>query len=812
MAKNIKRHISHLKSSGTTLPSASDLVYGEIAVGYLKDNEALFIKNSNDEIVPFTSAAYEECYADRRAISSAVGDTEITVTLSDISDSVCSGRTLTVKHASGSTQSGFKKLASDSYGHITGGTAVTLSDLTGLGVLSGITGGSGVTVSAKANASQTVYATLSSYTKSTYAAATGDTSGREYAVRLDKNGVLSVNVPWTNDNSGYVPTGRTITTASGLTGGGNLNANLTIGHSNNVTPGTASGTSSSTLSHGGTFKIPTITYDGQGHVTATGQTELTLPGNDNYITSVEGISGISASVTSGKLTVKHTNSITAGSAKTSTTSATGISTGNTAVKIPSIAYDAHGHITNTAETTVNFSVAKATTAKYGAVMVATTTGTNNSDIVMTQSAVTKAIEDSFAAQDAMRYKGTLSSKTQFESLSNYKVGDTYKVATAFTTTSGVKLEIGDMVIAEKDDASFNVSDFNFIQANLDPTQYVLTSRTVTTASGLTGGGDLSSNRTIGLEATTVSAGTYGPSANVTGSNNTTILVPQITVDAYGRVTSLSSRTYTSVDHTYTVNNGTFTISGDGTSVASTSANANTNSGLNIKPGTNVAVTTGTNEITISATDTNYYTSGLTVTTATTSNTITVKGTNSGVTGTAVLSAATTSAAGLMASADKTALNNLNPLSGKVSTLSAITATSTAINSLTGSVGTMAFQNTSSYSSATQVNTALGNKQDKATSGTAAQLSAGTDTTQRVWTAKELKNGIVALGYEANQNAYSNIKIGSTTLAAASTTDTVEFAVTNTKGTDGLTISGTNGGVGADKVTINLGDIECGDYA
>jgi hypothetical protein len=55
----------------------------------------------------------------------------------------------------------------------------------------------------------------------------------------------------------------------------------------------------------------------------------------------------------------------------------------------------------------------------------------------------------------------------------------------------------------------------------------------------------------------------------------------------------------------------------------------------------------------------------------------------------------------------------------------------------------------------------------------------------------------------NQNAYSNIKIGSTTLAAASTTDTVEFATTNTSGTDGLTISGTNGAAGADKVTINL---------
>ena len=48
-------------------------------------------------------------------------------------------------------------------------------------------------------------------------------------------------------------------------------------------------------------------------------------------------------------------------------------------------------------------------------------------------------------------------------------------------------------------------------------------------------------------ATTGLAHTYGPSANVTGSNNTTIAVPQITTDAYGRVTSVTNRTYTSVN-------------------------------------------------------------------------------------------------------------------------------------------------------------------------------------------------------------------------------------------------------------------------
>jgi hypothetical protein len=55
MAENIKRHLSHLKSSGGTAPEATDIVLGEIAVGYKKDSEALYIKNSSEEIVTFSS-------------------------------------------------------------------------------------------------------------------------------------------------------------------------------------------------------------------------------------------------------------------------------------------------------------------------------------------------------------------------------------------------------------------------------------------------------------------------------------------------------------------------------------------------------------------------------------------------------------------------------------------------------------------------------------------------------------------------------------------------------------------------------------
>lgn len=57
-------------------------------------------------------------------------------------------------------------------------------------------------------------------------------------------------------------------------------------------------------------------------------------------------------------------------------------------------------------------------------------------------------------------------------------------------------------------------------------------------------GTLSADR---LPTSGVTSGSYGPTANVTGTNGATINVPQITVDSKGRVTSVVNRTYTSKD-------------------------------------------------------------------------------------------------------------------------------------------------------------------------------------------------------------------------------------------------------------------------
>ena len=64
-----------------------------------------------------------------------------------------------------------------------------------------------------------------------------------------------------------------------------------------------------------------------------------------------------------------------------------------------------------------------------------------------------------------------------------------------------------------------------------------------------------------LPTSGVTSGSYGPTANVTGTNGATINVPQITVDSKGRVTSVVNRTYTSKDTNTTYSIATSTTPG-----------------------------------------------------------------------------------------------------------------------------------------------------------------------------------------------------------------------------------------------------------
>lgn len=118
----------------------------------------------------------------------------------------------------------------------------------------------------------------------------------------------------------------------------------------------------------------------------------------------------------------------------------------------------------------------------------------------------------------------------------------------------------------------NDSDY-VTESELTAKGYTTNTGTVTSVTAGTGltGGTISTSGTIALGNSGATAGSYGPSADVNGSNGTTMSVPYITVDQYGRVTSVSNKTYTSVDTTYPAMTASVATTGTNTSARTISA-------------------------------------------------------------------------------------------------------------------------------------------------------------------------------------------------------------------------------------------------
>ena len=102
----------------------------------------------------------------------------------------------------------------------------------------------------------------------------------------------------------------------------------------------------------------------------------------------------------------------------------------------------------------------------GMVKLYSSTG-QNTDGAMTQKAVTEAIDASFAANDAMVFKGTLGESGTVTALPDeHEVGWTYRVVNA-GEYAGQTCEVGDMVICVADGESANDADWTVAQTNVD---------------------------------------------------------------------------------------------------------------------------------------------------------------------------------------------------------------------------------------------------------------------------------------------------------------------------------------------------------
>ena len=98
---------------------------------------------------------------------------------------------------------------------------------------------------------------------------------------VDRTGTGNLDSDWTvaqTNIEGNPIMNLTAGTGISITGTG---SSRTIGHSNAITAGTVKGDNNKTLTFGGTFTIPSITYDAQGHITSTTTTTMTMPTNPN---------------------------------------------------------------------------------------------------------------------------------------------------------------------------------------------------------------------------------------------------------------------------------------------------------------------------------------------------------------------------------------------------------------------------------------------------------------------------------------------------------------------------------------------------
>ena len=149
-----RQRIINYHTSGTTAPSSSDIYYGELVVSHNSiGNTKIYTKVTNpsgDTESGKIATFIDEPQIDEKISNSVNGladivqnlanltitdiqaTTPINATAKAIVASSC-GNTVTISHVADKTaQSGFKKLTTDTYGHVTGGVDVVIGDISGL--------------------------------------------------------------------------------------------------------------------------------------------------------------------------------------------------------------------------------------------------------------------------------------------------------------------------------------------------------------------------------------------------------------------------------------------------------------------------------------------------------------------------------------------------------------------------------------------------------------------------------------------------------------------------------------------------------
>ena len=323
--------------------------------------------------------------------------------------------------------------------------------------------------------------------------------------------------------------GSLTVTGSPITSTGTFN----LGHRNVVVPQTVSG-------------IYPITYDENGHITASGDALEVVSNNRRGLLPSIADNTIEDLFTSGDILfdatrLKYTKlPATAFSDTTYEDGTTGY--------ILKAKQDSNGHQIDTTYAPLN------SPALTGTPTAPTATKGTNTTQLATTSYVMNAVAD---LEGAMHYKGTVVGGNL--PTVGVKNGDTYKVAEA-GIYDGRQAKVGDLFIA--------VADGNAVAWTYVPSADDVAVTSITAGAGLTGG-IITTTGTIALASSGVTPGTY----------------QGLTIDAYGRITSAQNMNYGNwVKPTLATNNNTYYLTGIQTtsSTNSTIYNtyiSNTNSGV-----------------------------------------------------------------------------------------------------------------------------------------------------------------------------------------------------------------------------------------
>lgn len=369
-----------------------------------------------------------------------------------------------------------------------------------------ITAGVGLTGGGSLAANRTIALANTAVAAGSYGSATDmSTFTVDAQGRLTAAGSVTVTPAWSSITGkpttlvGYGITdgalsARTITAGTGLTGGGDLTANRSIALANTTV---AAG------SYGSATTASTFTVDAQGRLTAAGSATIT-PSWSNVTGKPTTLAGFG--ITDGALAARNLvagNGLTGGGNLTADrtltlgtpTTLTG-STGNT------VTATSHTHAVSLNVADLGDGSALTMASALGAGVDLNTLTTRG---IYTQSANAKASGGS-----------------------NYPVG-----------SAGTLLVIGDGAsITTQTYTHYNNGDqwtrSRYNNAWSAWRKSLTDERSITAGTGLTGGGDLSANRTIALANTTVTAGSYGSATAMS----------TFTVDAQGRLTAAGAVTVT----------------------------------------------------------------------------------------------------------------------------------------------------------------------------------------------------------------------------------------------------------------------------